>query len=426
MSDQLRNWAGNLVYGAARVHRPGTVGEVRDLVRHASRIRPLGSRHSFNAIADTSGDLLSLERLNEIESLDTAQRMVTVGAGITYGTLCAALHRSGFALHNMASLPHISVAGACATATHGSGVRNGCLATSVRALELVTGTGDVVSLSRDRDGDRFRAAAVGLGALGVVTRLTLDVQPAFAIRQVVYEDLPLARLEVDFDAIMSSAYSVSLFTDWQGDTIDQVWTKERVNAGDVTSITPPPHDFFGASAATVKRHPIASFPADPCTEQLGVPGPWHERLPHFKMDFTPSSGAELQSEYFVARSHAVPALRAVRRLANQLRSVLQVSEVRTIAADDLWLSPYAGRDSVAFHFTWFPDWPAVGAFLPHLEAALAPFDARPHWGKLFTIAPERMQALYPRLGDFRAMAQELDPKGTLRNPFLDRYVFGDS
>ena len=418
-ADALTNWAGTLTYGAARVHRPGTVEEVREIVRRGERVRGLGARHSFNAIADTTGELISLERMDRVLALDAARRTVTVEGGIRYGTLARTLHAAGWALPNTASLPHISVAGACATATHGSGDENRCLAAAVSAMELVIGDGSVVALSREREGERFAGAVVGLGTLGIVTKLTLDIVPTFDVAQTVYEGLSAERLERDFDGIMGAGYSVSLFLDWMGETISQVWVKRRVGDGASKATE---GDLFGAAAAVVKRHPITILPAENCTEQLGVAGPWHERLPHFKIEHTPSSGAELQSEYFVARRFAVDAFRAITSLRDEIAPVLQISEIRTVAADDLWISPYNGRDSVAFHFTWLPDWPGVSELLPQLEAALEPFEARPHWGKLFTLLPERARALYPRMGEFRALAKELDPAGKFVNQLVQTYV----
>jgi alditol oxidase len=422
MLEDRRNWAGNYTYRAARVRRPETVAEVRELVATLNRVKALGSRHSFNEIADSPEDLISLERLARVVAIDRERRTATVEAGVRYGNLCAELHRAGFALPNLASLPHISVAGACATATHGSGDRNSNLATAVAALELVTADGAVAALSRDGDGDDFRGAVVGLGGLGVVTQLTLDLVPAFELRQEVYEDLPLERLEAHFDDIVASAYSVSLFTYWREARFHQVWLKRRVSDGAANEVD---LERFGARPATHQRHPIDGLPPRNCTPQLGSPGPWHERLPHFRMEFTPSSGAELQSEYLVPRHHAVAALRTIDGLRDRVAPLLQVSEVRTIAADDLWLSPCYGQPCVGLHFTWVPDWPGVSALLPLLEEQLAPFEARPHWGKLFTTPPERLDALYPRLPDFRDLLRRYDPTGKFRNAFLDRYIFGE-
>jgi xylitol oxidase len=423
MIENQRNWAGNYTYSAARLHHPETLEQVQELVRRHSKLRVLGSRHSFNGIADSAGDLISLERFDHVVGLDHERRTVTVEAGIRYGQLGQHLHAEGYALHNMASLPHISVAGACATATHGSGAGNGNLATAVAAMELVTAGGEVVVLSRDQHGDQFQGAVVGLGGLGVVTKLTLDVVPTFDMRQDVYENLPVAQLEEHFDTIQSSAYSVSLFTDWQSEHVNEVWLKRRVLDDAAMALGPT---FFGATRARTDLHPIASISAENCTAQMGIPGPWCERLPHFRMNFTPSSGEELQTEYFVPRRHAVAALQAIARLRERLAPLLQISELRTIAADTLWMSPCYQQECIALHFTWKKDWPAVGKLLPIIEEHLEPFDARPHWGKLFAMPAARLQSLYERLPDFQQLLRSYDPEGKFRNAFLDTYIFGAS
>ena len=421
MTEHHRNWAGNYTFSAARVHYPETVAQVQELVARCAKLKVLGSRHSFNGIADSAEDLISLERFEHVVAVDRERRMATVDAGVKYGQLCLQLHAQGYALHNMASLPHITVAGACATATHGSGDGNGNLATVVAAMELVTAGGEMVVLSREQHGEQFQGAVVGLGGLGVVTKLTLDIVPTFAMQQEVYENLPLAQLEEHFDEIVSSAYSVSLFTDWQDDRVNQVWLKRRLRDETALAVAPK---FFEATLAPSERHPIASLPAEPCTAQMGIPGAWYERLPHFRIDDMPSSGEELQSEYFVPRQHAVAALRAVDRLREQIAPLLQISEVRTIAADTLWMSPCYQQASVAIHFTWKKDWPAVSKLLPLIEEQLAPFNARPHWGKLFTISPARLQSLYKKLPEFQQLLRSYDPQGKFRNAFLDTYIFG--
>ena len=416
------NWAGNYTYRATHIHQPETVEQIQELVRRSERVKALGTRHSFSDIADSPGDLISLERFDKITALDRNQQTVTVEAGVRYGQLASWLHRKGYALHNLASLPHISVAGACATATHGSGDRHGNLATVVSAMEMVTGSGDLVKLSHEQNAEEFKGVVVGLGGFGVVTKLTLDISPTFEMRQDVYQNLPLAKLENHFDEITSSAYSVSLFTDWREASFNQVWLKRRVS-GDVTLKTEP--QLFGATLATSHLHPIATLSADNCTEQMGVGGPWFERLPHFRMDFTPSSGEELQSEYLIPRPHALTALRAVDQLRDRIAPLLQISEIRTIAADDLWMSPCYGQDCIGIHFTWKKVWEAVRNLLPVIEEQLYPFDARPHWAKLFTLSPERLQALYKKLPDFRKLLLHYDPQGKLRNAFLDRYILGE-
>ena len=403
------NWAGNYAYRAERLHRPSTLDEVRRIVAGAPRIRVLGSRHSFHGIAD-SPELLSLDSLPAGVSVDREAGTVSLAGGVRYGALAEALDAEGLALANLASLPHISVAGAVATATHGSGDGNGNLATAVAGLQLVTSGGDVVEARRG-DPD-FDGLVVGLGALGAVTRITLDAEPAYQVRQRVFEGLAWDALYEHFDAITASGYSVSVFTRW-GKTTDQVWVKAR------DAPEEPRDELFGARAATSERHPIIELDPVNCTRQRGVPGPWFDRLPHFRMGFTPSAGDELQSEYIFARRHAVAAIEAVRALAGAVRPVLQVSEIRTIAADRLWMSPQYGQDSVAIHFTWKPDERAVERVLEDLEAALAPFGARPHWGKVFLAAPR-----YERLPDFIRLVERLDPRGAFRNEWLERHVLG--
>ncbi|MER6173881.1 FAD-binding protein [Streptosporangium sp. NPDC001681] len=417
MTGRLLNWAGNITYGAARFHRPGSMEQLQELVAGSDAVRALGTRHSFNEIADRpGGDLVSLEGLPGGPELDPARGTVTVGAGVRYGELSRYLHGAGYALHNLGSLPHISVAGACATATHGSGDANGNLATAVSGLELVTADGEVTFLSRERDGDRFAGAVVGLGALGVVTRVVLDVVPAFEVRQHVYENLPWARLEEHFEEITSAGYSVSMFTGWDGPVIDQVWVKRRDGEPGPWE---PVSRWLDATAAPADRHPLPGLSAVNCTAQLGVPGPWYDRLPHFRLDFTPSSGEELQSEYLLPRRHALAALRALDGVRDVVSPVLQVSEIRTVAADELWLSPSYRQDVVAVHFTWKKDWPAVRRVLTVIEDLLEPFEARPHWGKLFLMGPERLASRYDRLPDFRRLAADLDPTGKFRNPFVN-------
>ena len=416
MSEIQTNWAGNYTYTAAQWHLPKTVAEVQAVVQSCTKLRAVGSRHSFNGIADSPQNIISLAHYDQVLALDRVQSTVTVQAGIRYGQLARALDVEGYALHNLASLPHISVVGACATATHGSGVGNGNLATAVTALEFVSADGDLVALSRDRDPQTFPGVVVGLGATGVVTQMTLAVHPTFSVRQDVYEHLPMDTLLSHFDEIVSSAYSVSLFTDWRSATINQLWLKSLAPEG---ASLPAAPERFGATLATVPRHPLIEISAENCTQQLGAPGPWHERLPHFRMDFMPSAGEELQTEYIVPRQYAVESLRALFAIREQIAPLLQISEIRTIAADDLWMSPCYRQDCVALHFTWLKDWPGVKTLLPHVESALEPFDARPHWGKLFTTPPARLQALFERLPDFQRLVQSYDPHGKFRNDFLD-------
>lgn len=412
------NWAGNITYSTDRVYTPASITEAQDVVKRCDKLRALGSRHSFNTIADSNANQISLQHLDQIE-IDDKAHTVTVGAGIKYGQLAPVIDAHGYALHNLASLPHISIAGAIATATHGSGLHNGNLATAVSALEIVTADGQILHLSREKDGDQFPGAVVHLGALGVLTRVTLNLLSTYQVAQSVYHNLSFDHLKDHFDDIFGAGYSVSLFTDWQNHRATQVWIKRRVEGDGMGWLA----EFYGAKLATEKLHPIEGHTAEACTEQQGIPGPWYERLPHFKMNFTPSSGRELQTEYLVPRDRGYEAILAVEKLRDRITPHLFITELRTIAADALWMSTAYQRPSLAIHFTWKPEWPEVRQILPLIEAQLASFGPRPHWGKLFTVSPARLQAQYARLAEFKALAQRVDPGAKFRNEFLSKNLY---
>jgi alditol oxidase len=420
-NDKLTNWAGNFTYSTGPLQSVSSVDEARALVQKYTRMKVLGTRHCFNNIADSKDHLISLASLNKVISLDKEKHTVTVESGIRYGELAVFLNDNGYALHNLASLPHISVVGGSITGTHGSGVHNANLSSAVRSFELITASGEKIVFSRDQNEEQFTGAVVNLGGLGVVTKMTLAVQPTYQVRQYVYENLPIRQLEQHFDEIMSAGYSVSFFTQWRNRNIDAVWIKSRVGEGPSFG---QQHEYFGATAATKNLHPIPGLSAENCTPQMGVPGPWHERLPHFRMGFTPSSGKELQSEYFVPREHAYAAIKAVDQLHDKITPLLQISEIRCIAADDLWMSPCYHQASTTIHFTWKPDWPNVSKLLPLIEAQLAPFNAKPHWAKLFTVPHQRLLALYKRMPDFQQLLRHYDPQGKFRNDYLDKNIFG--
>jgi alditol oxidase len=401
------NWAGNVIFQAQTVAEPSSVDELRGLVARAERVRALGTRHSFSRIADTTGLHVSLAGLPPLIEIDSAARRVRVGGGVRYTELAPRLTAAGWALPNLASLPHISVVGACATATHGSGDRTGNLATAVAGLEMVTATGDLVALGREHHPD-FCGAVVALGRLGVVTALTLDLVPSFDVAQFVYDDLPDERLDADFDAIFASGYSVSVFTDF---AVNRLWCKR------LASDPVPTPTWFGATAASEPQHPIPGLPPENATQQLGVAGPWHARLPHFQMEFTPSVGDELQSEFLLPREHAVPALKTLRALREQITAVLRIAEIRTVAPDELWLSMSYRRATVGFHFTWVADEAAVRPVVAAIERELAPFEPRPHWGKVFSQA-----AHYERLPDFVRIVEAYDPDAKFNNDFLACYL----
>ena len=406
-----RNWAGNIEYRSATVDRPATIDELRELVFQSHRIHALGTRHSFNTVADAD-QLISLDALPDDVVVDTAAGTVELNPAMTYGRLAPMLHARGLALHNLASLPHISVGGAIATGTHGSGDRLGNLATAVNAIDILRSDGEIVRLERG-DGD-FDGAVVGLGALGVVLRVRLDVEPEYQIAQHVYEGLAWDELAACFDEITGAGDSVSLFTTWSS-PVDQVWVKRRLPSE-------PMATFFGARAATVNLHPVTGVSAENCTPQLGVPGLWSDRLPHFKMGFTPSTGDELQSELLLPRGSALDAIEVVRGFADDMAPHLLVSEIRTVAADTMWMSPEFQRDTVALHFTWRPSTAEVARLVSRLEAAVAAFEPRPHWGKVFTVDRATLARRYPRHADFVDLVNRFDPRGAFRNAWLEHNV----
>lgn len=416
------NWAGNIEYHAPRFYPPNSVASVaraQEIVAQNDKIRPLGTRHCFNRLADSEEAQISVRALIEIDNVDEDAGTVTIEAGASYGLVCSQLDERGYALQNLASLPHISIVGAAATATHGSGADNQNLATAVSGLEFIDANGDLVTLSREEDGETFNGAPVHLGGLGLITKVTLDLVPSFDVRQHVYQDLPVSSMRENFEEIMRSGYSVSLFTDYQDDAINQVWRKQKVE----NSSREAQPDFFGATPANKKLHPAGANP-EPCTPQQGKPGPWYNRLPHFRMGFTPSSGEELQTELFVPREHSVDAYEAIAELAGEIAPYLIISEIRQIEADDLWMSTAYGQPKTTFHFTWKRDPKGVKSVLPNIEEALRPFNVQPHWGKVFTMSPETLRSRYDRLDDFKDLLATYDPNGKFRNEYMQYYLYG--
>ncbi|WP_199036069.1 D-arabinono-1,4-lactone oxidase [Glycomyces salinus] len=417
----LTNWAGNVVFTPDRFERPATLEAAQEAVASAERVRVLGSGHSFNTIADSGSVMMSLADIEPFVEIDAEAGKVRAAGWITYAVLSGAVAEAGFALHNLASLPHISVAGSIATGTHGSGDRNGNLATAVAALEFIDPDGRIRTVRRgDED---FPGSVVHLGALGPVAAVTLDLLPSFEMRQYVYDDMDFDRAVDGLDELTASAYSTSLFTPWGPRPRFQFWAKQRV---DEQTQPFPPTERLGAPLASGPRHPIPGVDPSACTVQQGRTGPWHERLPHFKFEFTPSVGEELQSEYLVDRSQAPDALRAMREVSDALGSAVQICEVRTMAADDLWLSPAYGRETVAFHFTWVRDYETVAPAMGVVEEALDSFDARPHWGKLFTIPITEVRSQYPRMGEFEKLRKRFDPEEKFGNEFCSALLGGSA
>lgn len=412
------NWADNHTFAATRIHRPASVDEVRRLVAGTPRIRALGARHSFNGVADSPGELIDLADIPPSFAIDPERRTVTVGAATNYGVLAEHLQRAGWALHNMASLPHVSLAGATATGTHGSGDRLGNLATAVAALDIVTATGDLVTVRRGETG--FDGIVVSLGAFGVVTRVTLDIEPAYEMRQDAFEGLAWTMLLSDFDAVMAAGYSVSLMTNWSGSAVTRLWVKTRLSEGAPPAMSAAHLGAVSAARPSARPDPAASARLTP----FGVAGPWSQRLPHFRTDVVPGPEGHLQSEYMVPRGHAPAAVERLRAIGERIDRLLWGTEIRSMAGDPLWLSPAYGDERIAIHFSWRREIAAVAAMTAEIEAMLLPLGARPHWGKIMHAPAAALAPLYPQMGAFRDLARTWDPGGKFRNEFLAAHVFG--
>ena len=408
----MKNWSGTVTFQDSKTLAPKSVDELAKIVASEAKIRARGSAHCFNAMADTTAVAITFENMPQEIVIDKDRAIVSVPAGMKYGELAVALHDRGWALHNMASLPHISVAGAIATATHGSGVGNGNLATAVRGLEIVLPDGNIKSVtSQDPD---FAGFVVGLGLVGIVSKVDLAIEPTFNIEQTVYRGMSRETYAANLDEIMSLAYSVSYFTTWAAAGGGEVWAKFR-------SGSKAPAGLFEAYPATSNRHPLPGLNPEPCTEQMAVSGPWHLRLPHFKMEFTPSAGDEIQSEFFVDRKDAPAAIAALEKIAPQINEILWVTEIRAIAADNLWMSPHYQRDSIGIHFTW-KKVDTVYEFVKVVEAVLAPFNYRPHLGKVFSASPEYLKSVMPKIDDFMKLVQQIDPTNKFGNAFTDNLL----
>jgi xylitol oxidase len=412
------NWADNHTFAAARIHRPASVAAVRDIVAGASRIRAIGARHSFNGVADSPGELIDLGGIDPNFVIDRERRTVTVGAGTTYSVLAAHLQREGLALHNMASLPHVTIDGATATGTHGSGDRLGNLSTAVTALEMVAASGDLVTMRRGKPD--FDGMVVSLGAFGIVTRVTLDIQPSFDLRQDAFEGLPWETVLSNLDAVMSAGYSVSLMTMWSAPAVTRLWIKTQCVGGGPETVSAAHLGATLAARATVNTAPDAMRRLT----AFGGPGPWSERLPHFRGDEEPALAMHLQSEYMVPRARAVEAMAMLRAIGDRIDKHLLATEIRSIAGDNLWLSPSYGHDSIGIHFSWSGTPDAVHRMTAEIEDMLLPLGARPHWGKIMHGRAEQLAPLYPKLPAFRELARRYDPVGKFRNDFLDLHVFG--
>lgn len=402
-----RNWSENIEYTAAAVLEPSSMEELQEIVSVAARVKALGTRHSFTTVADSpQGALVSLARLDATVRVDRSAMTASVPAGASYGVVAPQLDAAGVALANMGSLPHISVGGATATGTHGSGDAHPVLASAIRSLDLVTATGELETV--DRAHADFPAIAAGLGAFGLITRIELDVEPRYEMRQDVYRGIAWATALEHYDEFMAAADSVNHQGRFTAPADTQAIVKSRV-------VEHAPDQLLGAPRDDEDRHAGPQH-----TPRRGVPGPWHLRLPHFHLEHPPSVGGdELQSDYMVARADAPQAIAALRSIGPEIDEHLWGFEIRSVAADDFWMSAGYGRDSVSIGFTWRKHIAEVTALLPRVEQALAPYEPRPHWGKLFAIPGATLRQRLPHYDDFFDAVERWDHERKFANPFLD-------
>jgi FAD-linked oxidoreductase len=427
------NWAGNQRAAARRVVRPTGAADIAELVGAAraagDTVRAVGAGHSFTGAAATDGIRLELPTDGGPVSIDGAARQVTVPAGMPLHRLNALLAAAGLAMPNLGDIDRQTVAGAISTGTHGTGGRLGGLATFVSGLELVTGTGETVRCSADSDPDLFDAARVSVGALGVLTEVTLSCVDAFTLRAD-ERPLPLAEVLSTLDELVAANDHFEFYWfPYTGRAL--VKRNNRVTDG---SARPLPrwrgflddellsNSVFGAVCRLARRAPrLVPTINGVSARALGArtyTAPSHEVF------CTPRRVRFVEMEYAVPRAALPAAFAGLRRAVERCGTpVVFPVEVRVAAADGVWLSTSYGRDSayVAVHqYAGMPYEP----YFREVEAVMRDLDGRPHWGKLHTRNAASLDAAYPRFGDFLAVRDRLDPDRVFVNDYT-RQVFGD-
>ena len=411
----MKNWAGNLTFSAKEYIEVDSVSKLQSIVSKASGVKVLATGHSFNDIANTSQTQISIKNLSDEIEIDTINKVALVPAGMQYADVCRHLEKKGWALFNTASLGEITVAGSALTGSHGSGSNNPVLSDCVEGIEMVLASGDLFNISRS-ESDEFPGFVVSLGALGVFTKLRLRIVESFSIKQFVYENISIQSIAENFDAVFDKAYSVSYFSNWKKISTGQIWMKFL----DDSNLLQLPTQWLNGNIATAKQHPVKVNDPSPCTDQMGISGKWLYRLPHFKLDSSPASGDEVQTEYLVDRSHVSEYMSELLSIGDEIADRVYAAEIRTIKSDDLWLSGAYGRQTVGFHFTWKKS-DSLATFLPKIEEILGKHDGRPHWGKLFSTSQEELSSRYPKYSSFEGLLKKYDPSKKFRNSFIDRY-----
>ncbi|KAI1700234.1 d-arabinono-1,4-lactone oxidase domain-containing protein [Ditylenchus destructor] len=366
---RLHNWGNNFRFSTQNIQYPTSVEEVQQIVRNANKLRVVGTRHSFSKIADSPNTMLSTLALKNIIGFDPTVPSITVQAGITYTDLNPFLPNYG------------------------------------------------------PNDPELKAIAVGLGAFGVITQVELEVEPTFNLTNYVFVNMPEQDIYDHFDEIENLGYSVQLFTDFSTPGVwDQVWvwvrSDENSNVGNMQNL-------YGATRTHEQVTAIEALPPTYLMEQ-GKEQPWYYGLVDYHLGLSGFDGAEIQSEYFMPYENAIPAIQAVSNFSDLIAPRVYTMLIRTIKGDDLWMSESFNETTVAIHFTWKPNMTAVMEVLPQIEQALLPYGARPHWGKVFAQGPETYLHRYPKLNQWKQLAETLDPTHKFRNKFLEDTVFTGS
>ncbi len=413
----IKNWARNLEFSAGEFLEINSISQLQEVINNSDKVKVLGTGHSFSPIADTSGSLISIKKLDPEIHIDSKMQTVSVSAGTSYAQLARYLEANGWALENLASLGEITVAGAIMTGTHGSGSSNTVLSNAVVEIEMILASGEKLLLNQ-QNLEEFNGFIVSFGALAVFTRLKLKIVKSFSIKQIVYENITSKSVSEYFDEIFDNAYSVSYFNSWAKNSTGQIWMK-FLSDKDTSTL---PKNAFGGNLAVANQHPVKVNDPSTCTEQMGAPGKWLYRLPHFKLDSSPASGDEVQTEYLVDRKYVKEYIEELSLIGDEIADKVYATEIRTIKADNLWLSGAYERPTVGFHFTWKKS-ADIETFLPKIEQILGQNGGRPHWGKLFSTNKNQLITRYPKFSNFQQLLKKYDPDGKFRNQFIDRYFY---
>ena len=411
----MQNWAKNITFSSQNYIEIENLTQLQKVIESSNKLKVVGTSHSFSEIADTTGTLISLKNLDSEIEIDEKSQTVKVSAGTSYANLAKYLEKNGWALSNLASLGEISIAGAVMTGTHGSGSNNKVLSDSVVAIEMILSSGDKFVIDR-KNFAQFSGFVVSFGALAVFTKLTLKIVRSFSVKQVVYENVPIQSVLENFNEIFDRPYSASYFSNWSPKNTGQIWMKFL----DDDKYPELQSKAYGGNLALSNQHPVKVNDPGNCTEQMGVAGKWLFRLPHFRLNSSPASGDEVQTEYLVDRDHVQGYINELTKIGEDIAARVYATEIRTISSDDLWLSGAYGRETVGFHFTWKKS-PEVKDFLPEIENILGKNNGRPHWGKLFSTPRAQLIDRYPMYEEFRQLIQKYDSGNKFRNKFIEQY-----